>query len=190
MSVHVPEQRQDGAPREGSETPAAIRMRAWRAAQSPQAKERRRIARQRTRDVKRENIARQHNFALLSPEQQRAHRQRDCDRHAVPRRARMLQRDNDEVDELVAARIEQDAADAAAAEVAADAGAGEQANTKKRKVPVEVSDEVELSSDFIRACLNDRSDLFGPRPTVPLTKRAQLRSYVGFKSHWQRMAMP
>jgi hypothetical protein len=151
MSEHVQEleQLQDEAPREGSETPAAIRMRAWRAAQSPQAKERRRLARQRTRDLERENIARRHNFALLSPEQQRAHRQRDCDRHAVPRRARMLQRDNDEVDELVAAhaRLEQDAADAAAAEAAADAGAGEEANTKKRKAPVEVSAEVELSQE-------------------------------------------
>ena len=182
MSVHAQEQLQDEVPRERSETPAAIRMRAWRAAQLPQAKERRRLARQRTRDVKRENVARRHNFALLSPEEQQARRQRDCDRHAVPRRARMLQRDNDEVDELVAARLEQDAADAAAAEAAADAGAGKQANTKKRKVPVEVSNEVELSSDFIRACLNDRTDLFGPRPTVPLTKRALLRSYVVFKS--------
>ena len=43
---------------------------------------------------------------------------------------------------------------------------------------VEVSEEIELSSDFMRAGLKDRSDLFGPRPTVPLTKRARLLSYV------------
>jgi chromatin segregation and condensation protein Rec8/ScpA/Scc1 (kleisin family) len=54
------------------------------------------------------------------------------------------------------------------------------AQAKKRKnngCKVECDEVIELSSDFIRASLNDRSDLFGPRPTVPLSKRARLLSY-------------
>ena len=67
-------------------------------------------------------------------------------------------------------------------EAAADAGSSSSSDAdetvEKKRVEVPVSDEVELSSDFIRASLRDRSDLFGPRPTVPLTKRARLDSYV------------
>ena len=180
MSTNEQEEGQVAAPRERSDTPAAVRMRNWRAAQSATAKERRRAARQRTRHVDRERDARRESFERLSPVEQEAHRQYDCNRHTVPRRAKMLKRWNDEIEELVAARLEHDAADADAAEAAASAGTGVQTITEKYKV--EVSAEVELSNDFIRACLNDRSDLFGPRPTVPLTKRARLASYVVFSS--------
>jgi hypothetical protein len=73
-------------------------------------------------------------------------------------------------------KAELEAATANNAEPDAEAAAG------MRKYEVEVSAEVELSNDFIRACLNDRSNLYGPRPTVPLTKRARLASYVMFSS--------
>jgi hypothetical protein len=50
---------------------------------------------------------------------------------------------------------------------------------------VESDSEVELSSDIIRAyaSLNDRSDLFGPRPTVPgpLNKHARRFSCVNLR---------
>jgi hypothetical protein len=82
----------------------------------------------------------------------------------------------------------QDEEDAIDASAASDADSDVEAATVVDKGTVEVSAEIELSSDFIRACLNERSDLFGPRPTVPRTKRAQLLSYVMFKS--QRIRMP
>ena len=152
-----------------SETPAAVRKRNWRAAQSADAIERRRVERQRTRPVERERTARHQRFQRLTPGMQDKHRQRDCQRHRVLRRFRTAQKIQDADDEAVT-KAELEAAAANNADSDSEAAAG--------KYEVEVSDKVELSNDFIRACLNDRSDLFGPRPTVSLTKRARLRSYV------------
>ena len=156
-----------------SETPAAVRKRNWRAAQSADAIERRRVERQRTRPVERERTARHQRFQRLTPGMQDKHRQRDCQRHRVLRRLRTAQKIQDADDKAVT-KAELEAAAANNADSDSEAAAG--------KYEVEVSDKVELSNDFIRACLNDRSDLYGPRPTVPLTKRARLASYVMFSS--------
>jgi len=89
----------------------------------------------------------------------------------VLRRLRTEQKIQDAADEAVT-KAELQAAAASDADSDAEASAD--------KYEVEASDQVELSNDYIRACLNDRSDMFGPRPTVPLTKRARLASYVVF----------
>jgi hypothetical protein len=52
------------------------------------------------------------------------------------------------------------------------------ASKKRRAGPkMEVNKQTELSSEYIRACLQDTSDTWGNRPTVPLSKRARLLSY-------------
>ena len=179
-----------GTDMRGPRTPASERVRAWRAAQSPQDKERRRIARKRNRPLQHENDERRRRFELLLPDEKDQHRQRDRQRHAVLRRKRRFERTNQEIDELEAACNERDAADAAAADrEAAAANADVSDAGAVEKFIVEVSEEIELSSVFIRASLDDRSDLFGPRPTVPLTKRARLRSYVDSTVKWIQLQL-
>ena len=157
-----------------STTPVAVRKRKWRAAQSPEARERRRAQRQTTRNTEREREARQQRFQRLSVDDQEKRRRRDRQRHRILKRLRQMRK---EIEQEI--QDEEDAIDASAA---SDADSDVEAAADVDKGTVEVSDEVELSSDFIRACLNDRSDLFGPRPTVPRTKRAELLSYVVFNS--------
>jgi hypothetical protein len=43
---------------------------------------------------------------------------------------------------------------------------------------VECSVEIALSDNTVQDWCNDRSDLYGPRETVPMTKRKRLLSYV------------
>ena len=145
----------------------AEKMRNWRAAQTAEAKESRRQARQLKRLVDQEREARKQRFARHSPEAQEEHRRRDRRRHKV---LRLLRKEWD----LLAA----EEARAVAAEARADKAGSKAEDAEQASNSVEVSEEIELSGDFMRAGLKDRSDLFGPRPTVPLTKRARLLSYV------------
>ena len=161
---------------------AAEKMRAWRAAQSAEDKERRRITRQENRRVDDERVARQKRFARLSARDQEEIRARDRYRH---KRLRVIMMKLRKAKEIRDADDREEVARAIAAgelEAAADAGSSSSSDAdetvEKKRVEVEVSDEVELSSDFMRASIDDRSNLFGPRPTVPLTKRARLHSYV------------
>ena len=158
---------------------AAEKMRAWRAAQSAEDKERRRITRQENRRVEDERIARRQRFTRLSASDQEEIRARDRYRH---KRLRVIMMKLRKAKEIRDADDREEVARAiAAGELETRDRARARTQTKpseKKRFEVPVSDEVELSSDFIRASLRDRSDLFGPRPTVPLTKRARLHSYV------------
>ena len=157
---------------------AAEKMRAWRAAQSAEDKERRRIARQENRRVEDERIARRQRFTRLSASEQEEIRARDRNRHKRLRAIKVKLREAKEIRD--ADDREEIARAIAAGEAAADAASSSSSDADEtvKKKRGKVSKEVELSTVFMRASIDDRSDLFGPRPTVPLTKRARLRSYV------------